>query len=401
MNETKARLLLERSRTVSNDVLYRWAHDVDLNNRFPEESITALREIGLPGYFVPEEYSGYAGDFQTYWQLAAILGEGCASTALIWVMHCQQVLALAAHAPEVYSDVLSSVAKSGELMASVVSERNKGGDFFTAQAALIPDQEGFRMKRFAPIVSYGAQATFFLITVRTSEKSSPHDIQLVLATRQDGSITVEGEWHSMGMHGTQSIPMLFDVYVPPDRIMPAPFRRVALKSMVPVIHLGWAAVWFGVARGALCRFVQQLRSPQKAGRKNITSDLFLQRLSRLRMSLDLLEAFLKQTASQLDQYDQDSASFTTYESPTYIIWINNLKIAASELTFSLIHDLVTLGGMQLGYLQNDICGIERSFRDLRSAALMYSNDRLLETNGRLMIIERTSLPAIWNEESGA
>lgn len=388
--------LLEKCSILTKNVLFRWAPDVDMNNRFPKESINALKEIGLLGYFVPKQYGGYEGDFHTYWQLAAILAEGCASTALIWVMHCQQVLALADHAHTIYADVLHTLVEKGLLIASVTSESGKGSDFFTARAALSPEGEGFHLKRFAPIVSYGAEATFFLITARASEESSLKDVKLALVTRENGSITVEGEWNSMGMRATQSIPMHFDVHIPLGNIIPVPFRYVALQSMVPVIHLGWAAVWFGAARGALNRFVQQLRFPH-VKEKNITSEMFLHRLSRLRVSLDLMEAMLEQTAQRLDKYRQNTEPFSTYENLTHTIGLNNLKVATSELAFSLMNDLVSLGGMQRGYLQNDPCGIERTFRDLRSAALMYNNDRLLETNGRLIIMEYTPIHTIWEK----
>src|SRR5688572_19751288 len=94
------------ARSVADGVLRASAHDVDTRNRFPRESIDALRDAGLLKYFVPRRFNGPGGDFHMFSRIAAILGEECLSTALIWTMHCQQVAVLVDHAADVHGDVV-------------------------------------------------------------------------------------------------------------------------------------------------------------------------------------------------------------------------------------------------------------------------------------------------------
>jgi hypothetical protein len=46
-------------------------------------------------------------------------------------------------------------------------------------------------------------------------------------------------------------------------------------------------------------------------------------------------------------------------------------------------------------MKNTALEIERVFRDLRSATLMYHNDRLLGANGKLILVEDSGAEAIW------
>jgi acyl-CoA dehydrogenase len=53
-----------------------------------------------------------------------------------------------------------------------------------------------------------------------------------------------------------------------------------------------------------------------------------------------------------------------------------------------------------GYMKNTALDLERVFRDLRSATLMYHNDRLLGANGKLILVENSGAEAIWRRPNG-
>ncbi len=389
---------LETARSLSRNVLLPAAAAVDAEGRFPRESIEALRDACLVGLLVPGELGGYGADLETFCSTAAAVGEGCLSTALIWAMHCQQVAVLADHAADEHGETLRKIADEGFLVASVTSEFGKGGHLLTAKAPLLTEESSLRVRRSAPVVSYGEEADLFLVTMRSGEDRPDTDVSLILLTRDDGEIAVEGGWDAMGMRGTRSVPMSFDAVVGRDRLVGGlgGFRRIAVQTMIPVGHLGWTAAWFGAARGAFRRFVRQLRSMGARGASNPRSDLFACRLSRVRMHLDLIEALLKEVTRRLDGLRKSGVPPEAYEDYTLNIAVNNLKVAGSELAFSVANGLVELGGLSKGYLRNDDLGLERVFRDLRSAALMYGNDRLLVANGRLILVEGSRLGATFN-----
>jgi acyl-CoA dehydrogenase len=68
------------------------------------------------------------------------------------------------------------------------------------------------------------------------------------------------------------------------------------------------------------------------------------------------------------------------------IHLNTLKVAAAELSYDVANQLIELGGFELGYTRG-AGRLEQLLRDLRSASINYSNDRLLSATGRLMFLD--------------
>jgi acyl-CoA dehydrogenase len=373
----------------------RWTADVDRHNRFPRESVAELRNAGLLALMAPAEIGGGGGDYQLLAQVAGILGQGCLSTAMIWAMHAQQVLTLADHGRPNNDDVLKSVVRDGSLVASVTSESGTGGQLFSAQAPLQLEGRRVHLTRSAPIVSYAAEARFFLVTMRASAEAGPHDVRLAIVSRGDGDIRVTGSWEALGMRGTQSVPLSLDVHIDQTRVLDEPFRTLAIRTFVPAAHVGWTAAWHGAAAGALSRFVLWLRKRNSQRAARLDSDLILSRVADLRARLDPVGALVDKVALRLDRFREERAPASSYEDPTHQIELNNLKIVGSEVAFRVVDDLVQLAGLDEGYRSTAEMGLEQVFRDLRSASLMYGNERLRQANGRLMLVENASASVLW------
>ena len=243
-------------------VLAEEAASVDAEARFPKVSLDALRSAGLFGLLVPEQFGGLGGDLGDMVDVSEILADGCLSTAMIWAMHCQQVDAVVRHAtPTLREELLPRIA-SGYYLASVTTEPGKGGHLLTASSPLGGGSDRLALDRPAPIVTGGEEADGFLITMRAAADAPPNKVTLVHADRSQLAVEVTGGWDSMGMRGTRSVPMhLCGIVEPHQRIGPdGGFGSVARDSMIPAGHLGWAACLICAARGALNRFVEQLRA---------------------------------------------------------------------------------------------------------------------------------------------
>ena len=73
MAEVTAPDWLARAELISRDVLGCWSMDVDNANRFPQESIDALRDAGLLAFCVPRRFGGAGGDFRMFCRMASML----------------------------------------------------------------------------------------------------------------------------------------------------------------------------------------------------------------------------------------------------------------------------------------------------------------------------------------
>lgn len=373
------------ARVLARDVVRRHAGAVDAENRFPLEAFAALRESGLIGLLVPQSAGGIGGRFADACEIAAALGEECLSSALIWAMHSQQIAVMADHATEQWHDALADVAARGALVASATTEPGKGGTLLRARAPLQVDGDRVRIDRPSPVVSYGAEADYYLVTMRGGASQPETDVRYVLLAGGDGYVT--GGWDAMGMRGTRSVAMHFEAEVPLDRVLAADFRRVAAMTAIPAAHLAWTSAWYGAARGALDRFVALLRDGGARERERLASDLVLTRLGDVRLALDLLDSMLRRLVDRYEAMRASAAPAAAYEHAEWTILLNGLKVAGSRLAYDAVDTLITTAGLARGYLRDDTLALERTFRDLRSAALMVGNDELLQINAKRLLLD--------------
>ncbi|GAA0467669.1 butyryl-CoA dehydrogenase [Paractinoplanes deccanensis] len=367
------------------------AGTVDRDAEFPVASLAALRATPLMGLLVPREHGGMGGSLADMSEVARELAGACTATAVVWAMHCQQVAAVVRHAgPALRERVLPAIARGEVYVGSVTTERGKGGHLLTAQAPLEPAPGGrLRVHRDAPISTGALHADAYLITMRAGPDAADTDVRLVWADRSAVELQTHSGWDPMGMRGTQSVAVTIDAEVAAGDVVGPDFRDVALRTFVPAGHIAWASSWLGAAQGAFRRVVAMLRDPRGRRGYDLDSELLVTRLARCRAGLDCVEALLERTIATVERIGRDGTA-AEVESPAYQILVNELKVVASEQTFAAVDRLVDVVGLRHGYIKTSATGIERVLRDLRSASLMYANDRLDLADGRLALFDRAA-----------
>ncbi|OLE22651.1 MAG: acyl-CoA dehydrogenase [Catenulispora sp. 13_1_20CM_3_70_7] len=371
-------------------VLARYAAQVDREASFPAASVRALRDGGLFGLLVPEEYGGLGGDLHDLADAAQILAGGCLSTAMIWVMHGQQVDAIARFGTErLRKDVLPRIAAGEVYVGSVTTEPGTGSSLLTAHAPLNEAEaaEELRLERDAPVVTGGEHADAFLVTMRDAPQAAQHRVTMVYAARAQLRVRTSGGWDPLGMRGTHSVGLRLAGEVPAHQVVGGrgDFRRVAVESMIPAAHVGWSACWLGAARAALAAVVALARSPRRPAGLDPASDLVAERLARVRIDLEVVGAYLGEVVREVCARRRAGDPL---DLPATQIHLNTLKVVAAESTYRAVDRLVRLTGLATGYLKDSPVPLERQLRDLRSASLNYADDRLLVAVGALSLADR-------------
>lgn len=363
------------------------AAKADRDAAFPVDSLQILRENRLLGLLVPVQYGGLGGDIRTLAEVAQVLAAGCMSTAMIWAMHCQQVEVLVRHAPVSLAEAVLPRIAAGQVYLGSVTTEPSGSTLMSSASPLRLEGDRLHISRQAPIVTGAVHSDGLLITMRSSEDAHDQSVSLVYADRSQLTIEPTSTWDTLGMRGTESLGLSISGEVPTSQLVGAPgsFRRIAIESMAPAGHIAWASCWLGGARGAMADFAELLRSPDRPKGVDVSSDLVRERLARIRIDLELVGAYLHRVIDEVLESRRRGASI---DSPAVQIHLNTLKIAASELTYRSVDNLVQLAGLSLGYRTNSPLALERRLRDLRSASLNYSNDRLLTVTGALCLLDR-------------
>ncbi|MEE1943036.1 acyl-CoA dehydrogenase family protein [Streptomyces sp. TRM 70361] len=356
-------------------------HDRDAT--FPVEALAELRRTGLLGLLVPTRDGGLGGAVKDMVEASTVLGRTDLSTAMIFAMHCQQVATVVryAHGP-LRAELLPQIAAGQRYLASVTTETGKGGHLLSSQSPLGTEGGDLLVDRFAPVVTGGRHADGYLITVQSPQPDSEHQVSLVYARRDQLTVERHGRWQPLGMRASDSGALRLTGRVPPHQTVGAhgSFATMAKELFAPMAHLGWSACWLGTSAGALSRVLKLLRSPQGRNRTDLGSDLLLTRLAETRQRLDAVHALLQRAQRVV-------AAGGDLSLPRVQLLLNTLKVTASEDCHQAVQILIDALGMRHGYLGDSPTGLERALRDLRSASLNYSNDRLRLADGRLALLD--------------
>jgi acyl-CoA dehydrogenase len=374
------------------------ADAVDRDGRFPSEAIDALRAEGLLGAMIPQELGGGGATLSEIASCCQRLARGCSSTAMIFAMHQIQVACIVAHAlgQEWHNNFAKRIAAEQLLLASITSEVGIGGDMRSSLCAVAIQDGKLTLAKQAPTVSYGAQADVFLVTTRTHADAPASDQVLVTMLASECRMEAAGGWDALGMRGTCSSAFSFSGTGIADQVLPVPFAEISADSMVPVSHLLWGAVWTGIAVEALSRARGFLRAQARR-----QPGVVLPGAARLMHATGLLELMQARLKILLEQFDGCntlgsnravvSAADAGYPAGmARAATLNTLKRDVSEMCHAVVMEAMRICGMA-GYKNGTEFSVGRHLRDVTSAQLMISNDRIAANTGTLLLAQRNEL----------
>lgn len=362
------------------------AAKVDQQGRVPAETIDALRREGLLSLLVPIAAGGPGRSLSQVAALCHALAQSCGSSGMIYAMHQIQVACLVAHG--LHSDwhrgLLRRLCHEQLLLGSVTSEVGTGGNILSSICAVQVTDQAAQVEKNATTVSYGAHADSLLITCRRNADAPQNDQVMVVGLRDDYTLERTAGWDALGMRGTCSEAFKVRFAGLAEQILPAPFADIAGQTMLPVSHLLWTSVWLGIATDAVNRARGYLRQ-QVRGRGSVSS--MAQRLARAVSLLQLMQARLSQA---LRDYDTVFAGPARAMPLGFTADMNNLKTSVSELCLEAVQHAFMVCGIN-AYRNGTEFSLGRHLRDLMSAPVMINNDRMLESTGNLLLMQRPAL----------
>jgi len=361
-------------------------NDVDVNARFPIETISALKEHLVLSAGVPEEFGGCGMTVTELGHLCRVLARYCSSSAMVMGMHFIKVQTIVHFSQEKseLQEYLMRIVREQRLVASVTSEEGIGGNMRTSIAAINKTGKRFQLVKKSSCLSYGAYADDLLITCRNTEESASSDQAVVIAIGDDFSVEQTGIWDSLGMRGTCSAPFIITVDAENHRILHDDFAYVASRTMLPETHIIWANIWLGIAleAGSRARKLLQSKARKAPGKlpMNATD------LAKLEVHLDRFRDTIRCISEDYERaHASDDDDYLT--SMRFSIKINALKINASEMSAEICTKAMAICGFA-GYLNNTPFTIGRLLRDSLSAAPMIGNGRLYEANATHLMITK-------------
>jgi acyl-CoA dehydrogenase len=350
---------------------------VDREACFPEAAIAAARAQRLLGIMVPRDLGGEGAGLFDVADICYRLAHACSSTAMIYAMHQIMVACLIRHGRggSWRECFLRRLCAEQLLLASSTTEGRGGGNIRASEAPIVRTGARVGLERRATVISYGAEADAIVTTARRSADAPASDQVLVAFAKEDYSLEPLVAWDTLGMRGTCSAGFTLRATGDGDQILPDPYEKIHVQTMVPVAHLTWASVWAGIAAGAVER--AQLFIRHAARQANGQLPAGAPHFTRAKASLGALRGLV---ASSLRKYEQIAHDEQALASLDFQTAINLAKVEASELAVSTVLSALRACGLS-GYRNDSEFAIGRHLRDVLSSPIMINNDRILSNIG--------------------
>ena len=362
------------------------AAEVDAGSRFPHESLAALREAKLLSAPIPQELGGAGYGVRELGELCAALARACGSSAMVLAMHYAQLACIIRHASQApfFSRYLEELAGRQYLLASMTSENGTFGETRTSICAVERKDGRFKLDKDATTGSYCEYADAILVTCRRDAAAPGSDQVLVLVRKGDYQLRQTTSWNAMGMRGTCSPGFKLESAGPEEQVLPGAFADIAAQTMVPYSHILWSSLWWGIAADAVARAAEFVRGAARRNPGSVPPTAV--RLAEVSAQLQAMRHNWQALAEEFDALEvRGPAGAQELLSIGWALKMNALKIAASEAAPQIVHQALKITGL-LGYKNDSPFSLGRHYRDVLSAALMISNDRIASKNASMLLI---------------
>jgi acyl-CoA dehydrogenase len=349
---------------------------VDSDARFPAEALTALKAQRLMGMAIPRAFGGEGASLGEVADVCFRLGRQCSSTALIFAMHQIKLACLLRHGvgTAFHEGVIRSVAAQQWLLASSTTEGLNGGNVRSSAAAVEAADGGMiALDRDSTVISYGAQADAIVTTVRRSTESASSDQVLVVLLRENYSLAPGQAWDTLGMRGTCSRGFKLQARADAEQVLPVGYDVIHARTVTPVAHVLWGAVWSGIAAAAVERAQTFLRAAARRSKGQLPPGAA--HYTRAQTSLRTLRIMVRDGVARYEAALADAAEFGSFE---FAVAMNLLKVEASETAVATVLSALRACGLS-GYRNDSESSIGRLLRDVLSSPLMINNDRIVSS----------------------
>src|SRR5438270_112909 len=224
--------------------------------------------------------------------------------------------------------------------------------------------------RDASVISYGEQADAIVTTARRASDAGASDQVLVVFSKADYELERSQGWNTLGMRGTCSAGFKLTAAGVEEQILPVAYGSIHKLTMVPTAHVLWSAVWTGIAAEAAQRARRHIRKVQRAQGAPPPAAIHFTRASGMLRQLRML---VMGWAARFEAAADDPEEIGAIEFQT---GIHQLKVDASELAVAITSTAMRACGLS-GYRNDGDASIGRLLRDVLSAPIMISNDRVL------------------------
>jgi acyl-CoA dehydrogenase len=228
-------------RNFVNDELVPMEHWVAENDRLPEDIIEQMRELGLFGLTIPEEYGGLGVTMEEEVTLAFELGRTSpAFRSLIGTNNGIGSSGLVIDGTEAQKQKYLPRLASGEIIGSFcLTEPESGSDAASLKTTAIKDGDTYIINGTKRYITNAPQAGVFTVMARTDPQNKRSGgISAFIVESDTPGITLGKIDKKMGQKGAHTCDVIFDNCVVPADALIGGVEGVGFKTAMKVLDKG-------------------------------------------------------------------------------------------------------------------------------------------------------------------
>ncbi|MFC4736480.1 acyl-CoA dehydrogenase [Bacillus daqingensis] len=228
---------------------------MEREDRFPEEIVRQMGELGLMGMPIPEQYGGMEMDYTSYILAIHELSRVSATVGVILSVHTSvgtnPILYFGTE--EQKQRWVPKLASGEYLGAFAVSEAGAGSDVSGMKTTAIADGDDYVLNGSKMWITNGGYADTYIVFARTSKDPGSKSISAFVVEKGTPGFTVQPKEKKMGLKGSSTCPITFE-----DCRIPKANRlgeegdgfKIAMANL-DAGRIGIAAQALGIAEAAL------------------------------------------------------------------------------------------------------------------------------------------------------
>ncbi len=351
------------------------AAEIDENERFPEEIIPKLAELGLLGITIPEEYGGSGMDTVSYAIAVEELSRVCASTGITLAAHIslgtQPFVMFGTE--EQKQKYIPKLCDGTFLGAFGLTEPNAGSDAGGTQTTAVLDGDEWVINGSKCYITNASYAGTLVATAVTDKEKGSKGISSFIVPKETPGYEIAKKEIKMGIRGSDTVALSFDnARIPKENILGK--AGEGFKQFLTILdggRISIAAMALGIAQGA---FEEALRYSQERYQFNKPISAFQAiqfKLADMAMGIEAARHLVYHSAKLKDA------------GKNYIRQASMAKTYASEVAMSVTNDAIQIHG---GYGYSREYPVERMFRDAKICTIGEGTSEI-----QRMVIARTLL----------
>jgi alkylation response protein AidB-like acyl-CoA dehydrogenase len=336
------------------------AQELEHADEYPTEIVEGLKELGLFGLMIPEEYGGLGESLLTYALAVEEIARGWMSVSGIINTHFIVAYMILQHGTEEQKQKYLPRMATGEVRGAFsMSEPGCGSDVAAIKTKAVKDGDGYSITGQKMWLTNGGSANLVAVLVKTDEGSDSvyKNMTTFLVEKESGfgetaqGVTIPGKIDKMGYKGVDTTEMVFEGHkIAADQILGGEPGKGFYQMMdgVEVGRVNVAARGVGVATRAFELGVAYAQQRETFGKKIAEHQAVLFRIAEMATKVEAAHQMVVLAAKKKDSGERNDLE------------AGMAKYLASEYCSQVVEDSFRIHG---GYGFSKEYEIERLYRE--------------------------------------